>query len=84
MNNTIIRSINVTDTYAPLSATQLIGSVVVECPSTNAAAVYFQGDDDSDVAVEPGSSYVFLSVDLNQFHVKGTDGDVVNVIGGTW
>jgi hypothetical protein len=84
MNNTIIRCINVTDTYASLSATRLVGSVVVECPSSNGDVVYFQGDDDADVAVEPGSSYVFLSVDLSQFRVKGTAGDVVNVIGGTW
>jgi hypothetical protein len=84
MNNTIIKTISVTGTYAPLSATRLVGSVVVECPSTNSAVVYFQGDDDVDVAVEAGSSYMFLSVDLNQFLVKGTSGDVVNVIGGTW
>jgi hypothetical protein len=84
MNNTIIKSISVTGTYAPLSSTRLVGSVVVECPSTNAAVVYFQGDGDADVAVAAGSSYVFLAIDLSQFEVKGTPGDVVNVIGGTW
>ena len=84
MNNTIMRKIDVTADYAPLSSESLVGSVTISCLPTNAGDVYFKGDDGSDVPWKPGQWIDFQRVDLSEIKVKGTPGDVVTVIGGSW
>jgi hypothetical protein len=83
-NNTVMRHIAVTAGYAPLSDARLVASVTVSAPPTNSAAVYFRGDDGSDVPWQPGEWHVLRSVDLSTIEVKGTPGDVVTVVGGSW
>jgi hypothetical protein len=46
--------------------------------------VFFQGDDGSDVPWVPGEYHAVYRVDLSRILVKGTPGDQVTVIGGTW
>lgn len=84
MNNVIMRKIAVTAGYQPLSDRKLVASVTISCPPTNAAPVYFRGDDNTDVPWVPGEWHEFWSVNLNEIVIKGTPGDVVTVIGGTW
>ena len=84
MNNTIMRKIIVTETYAALSSESLIGSVTISCLPTNAADVNFKGDDGEDVPWKPGQWIDFRSVDLADIFIKGTAGDIVTAIGGTW
>ena len=84
MNNTIMRKIDVTTGYQPLVSERLVGSVTISCPTTNAANVLFKGDDDSDVPWLPGEWHDFESVNLAEIEIKGTAGDVVTVVGGTW
>jgi len=79
-----MRLVPVTAEYAPLSAVSLIGSVVISSPPTNVADVFFKGDDGSDVPHERGEWYEYFSVDLSKIFVKGTPGDVVKIVGGTW
>lgn len=84
MNNVIMRKIVVTAAYQPLVAARLVGSVTITCAPDNAGQVNFQGDDGSDVPWAAGEFHSFRSVDLSTVKVKGTAGDVVTVVGGSW
>jgi hypothetical protein len=84
MNSTIMRRIEVMADYRPLSETPLVGSFEISAVPTNAATVFFQGDDGSDVPWMPGEYHAVYRVDLSRILVKGTPGDQVTVIGGTW
>lgn len=84
MHNTIMRTIEVATQYEPLVTQRLVGSVTLSCPPTNAGDVIFLGDDGSDVPWEPGEWHTFHRIDLAEVKVKGTAGDVVTVVGGTW
>ena len=84
MNNTIMRKIDVTADYQPLSDVSLVGSVTLSCPPANAAEVYFNGDDDSDVPWVPGEWHTLYSINLVEVQIKGTPGDTVTIVGGTW
>jgi len=84
MNNTIMRTITVAATYQPLSATELIGSVTISAQPTNSGPVYLKGDDGTDVPWLPGEWHKLVSVNLAEIQLKGTPGDVVTVVGGTW
>jgi hypothetical protein len=85
MNNVVMRKITVTASYQLLSAkSREVASVEVSTPPTNTNAVFFRGDDGSDVPWVPGEYHVFQRINLADIKVKGTPGDVVTVIGGTW
>jgi len=84
MNNVIQRKVVVDAAYQPLASAVLVASVTVSTLPTNAGTVYFKGDDGSDVPWVPGTWHTFRRVDLAQIQVKGTAGDVVTIIGGTW
>jgi len=84
MNNVIMRTIDVTTGFAPLVANELIASVTLSCPPTNTGNVIFQGDDGSEVPWLPGQWHCFYSVNLAAIRIKGTTGDEVHVVGGTW
>jgi hypothetical protein len=84
MNSTIMRRIEVATDYQPLSSTPLIGSFEISSVPTNAATVFFRGDDGSEVPWMPGEYHAVYRVDLSRILVKGTPGDQVTVIGGTW
>jgi len=84
MNNTIMRKIDLAADYQPLSVLRVIGSVTISCPPQNAANVFFKGDAGEDVPWVPGEWHDLQRVNLNDILVKGTVGDVVTVVGGTW
>ncbi len=84
MNNVIMRKIMVTGSYQPLVSDRLVGSVTISTPPTNAGDVFFKGDDGSDVPWVPGEWHDFQRVNLAEIEIKGTPGDEVTVVGGTW
>ena len=84
MNNAIMRKIDVTGTYQCLVADSMVATVTVSCPPGNAGVVYFKGDDGSDVPWQPGEWHELHRVDLAAIQIKGTVGDVVTIVGGTW
>jgi len=84
MNSIVMRRIVVTAEYQPLSASRLVGSFEVSAVPSNAGSILFRGDDGSDVPWVPGEFHGFCSIDLARLFVKGTPGDAVTVIGGTW
>jgi len=84
MNNVIMRKIDVTAGYQPLVSDRLVGTVTLSCPPGNAGNVMFRGDDCSDVPWVPGEWHRLVRVNLAEIEIKGTSGDVVTVVGGTW
>ena len=84
MNNTIMRTIDVTTEYQPLADSRVIGTVTVSCLPANGEVVYFRGDTGQDVPWVPGEYHELHSVNLADIQIKGTAGDVVTVVGGTW
>ena len=83
-NNAIMRSKAVAATYAAVTASSIVGTFRIRCPSTNAAVVNFLADDGSDVPWAPGEWNDLHEVDLSLIQVKGQVGDKVIVVGGTW
>ena len=84
MNNVIMRKVAVGAAYAPLATTTVVASVTISGPPANAGTVYFRGDDGSDVPWVPGEWHDFRGVNLAEIEVKGTPGDAVTIVGGTW
>lgn len=85
MNNVILRTIPLTVDFQPLSAQEVeVASVDVTCPPGNHGNAIFQGDDGSEVAWIPGEYHTFLRVNLAAVRVRGTPGDVLTLVGGTW
>ena len=84
MNNIIMRKIDVTEDYTPLAAEKTVCTVTISAPPTNSANVFFKGDDGSDVPWISGEWHTLKSVDLADIQVKGTVGDVLTIVGGTW
>ena len=84
MNNVIMRNIAVTADYRPLADRKLVASATLSCLPTNTGTVYFRGDDGSDVPWVPGEWHDFWSVNLAEIVIKGTPGDALTIIGGTW
>ncbi|MCX7806091.1 MAG: hypothetical protein N3A38_12995 [Planctomycetota bacterium] len=83
-SNVVMRKVTVTGSYAKLSASSLVASVEISTPPDNAGNVLFKCADGSDVPWVPGEYHFFKSVDLSTIEVKGTPGDIVTIIGGTW
>ena len=84
MNNIVMRKILLTGEYQRVSAQSVIASVTVSCPPTNQGVALFKGDDGSDVPFVAGEYHKFNGIDLSSLQVKGTPGDVVTIVGGSW
>ena len=83
-HNIVMRRVEMSSEYRPLSERSLIVSAEIGAPPTNAGPVYFRGDLGDDMLWPPGAYHFFKSVDLSLIFVKGDPGDVVSIIGGTW
>ena len=84
MNSILMRKIDVTGSYAPLAADRTVVTVTISCPPGNVAVVYFEGDDGSDVPWIAGEWHTLVGVNLADIQVKGTVGDCVTLVGGSW
>jgi hypothetical protein len=84
MNNVVMRKVVVAAEYAALSPTPLVGSVEISCSPNNTGDVTFKAEGANEVPWIKGEYHSFRSVDLSQILVKGTPGDIVTIIGGTW
>ncbi len=84
MNNIIMRKIVLTAGYQQLSSVPLVASVCISCPPGNAGVTYFKGDDGSDVPWQPSEWHRFVRVNLSDIQAKGTPGDILTLVGGSW
>jgi hypothetical protein len=84
MNNVIMRTLVLTGDYQPLAAQRVVGSFTISAPPSNADDAIFLGDEGANVPWVPGEWHEFNRVNLAEIKVKGTPGDIVTVVGGTW
>ena len=84
MNNSILIEKDVTATFQKLSDTELVASGELMTPPSNAADVEVKGSNASVVHFKPGQSNAFRSIDLAEIQFKGTVGDKIVFVGGTW
>lgn len=83
MNNTILRQIDLTEEFQPLASERTVASVTVSAPPTNVGNVTLKSAD-GEAQMIPGEWQEFHRIDLSELQVKGTAGDIVTAIGGTW
>jgi len=83
MANLIARKLNISESWAPLSADRLVGRLTISAPAGNAGSVLIKGDTGQEVPMAPGEWHTLEGVDLAEVEVKGTVGDVLTIIGGT-
>ena len=84
MNNAIMFRVVLSDEYRPLAERSLVATVDVSAPPSNAGPVMFLGIDGQEVPWTAGEWHSLVRVDLSEIRVKGTPGDTVTVVGGTW
>jgi hypothetical protein len=84
MNNVLMRKITLTANYQPLAAARTVVTATISCPPANTGNVLFKGDDGADVPWVAGEWHTLLGVNLADIQVKGTPGDTVTLVGGTW
>jgi len=83
-NNSITDTVTVAADYAPLSASSLVMTVDISCPPGNVGNVTFRDAAGNEAEWVPGEWHNFQSVDLAELQIKGTAGDKVTIVGGTW
>lgn len=52
--------------------------------ASNSGSAWLKGVDGNDIELSKGQSYTVVGVDISQTEWKGTIGDVVTFLGGTW
>ena len=83
-NNLIMRRFEVTEDYRPLSDKPLVMSGEICSPPLNPGPVFFRGDNGSDVPWIAGECHLVVRCDLSEWFVKGPEGAIVTIVGGTW
>ena len=85
MNNIVMRKVVVGADFQPITAqANEVATVEVSASPDNSGPVFFLGDDGSEVPFLPGEYHQFVRINLADLKVKGTPGDVVTFIGGSW
>ena len=82
-NGILLRQIAVTATFQPLGGNEVF-TVDVSCPPTNSGPVYFKVGDQPEVPWIASEWHNFVRIKLKDVFVRGTPGDVVSLVGGTW
>lgn len=83
MNNTILRQIDVTDEFQPLASVSTVASATISCPPGNLGNVTLKSAD-GEVMLIPSEWQEFKNIDISELQVRGTNGDIVTIVGGTW
>jgi len=84
MNNSIFIEKDVTASFQELTDADLVASGELMTPPSNAADVEVKGSNGSVVHFKPGQSNPFRSINLAEVQFKGTVGDKIVFVGGTW
>ena len=84
-NNLILRRIEVTEEWKPLSPVPLVGTVDVSAPPTNSGPVFIRAGVDEEAYLIPAEFHCFQRVALDQVEVRSdTPGNELTLIGGSW
>ena len=81
-NGILLRLVPVTATFQPLGGNEVF-TVDVSCPPTNSGPVYFKVGSD-EIPWCSGEWHRLVRIKLKDVSVRGTPGDVVSLVGGTW
>lgn len=85
MNNVLMRRIVLTADWQPLTDRDVeVATVDVQSPPSNSSPVLFLGDTGQEVPWIAGEYHTLVRVNLADIRVKGTPGDIVTLIGGSW
>ena len=84
MNNVVMFRVVLSGEYRPLTEHSLVATVDVSVPPSNVGPALFLGADGQEVSWIAGEWHSLVRVDLSEIRVKGTPGDIVTVVGGTW
>lgn len=85
MNNIVMRTITLTADWQPFTEKDCeVATVDVQASPTNAGPATFLGDTGQEVAWVPGEYHTLARINLADLRVKGTPGDTVTIIGGSW
>jgi hypothetical protein len=85
MKNAFVqRTVTLTAEYQKLSATSLVVSGELLCTLDNAGDVTVKSAEGVELAWKAGEYHELVSVDLSTIEVKGTVGDKIRFVGGTW
>ncbi len=82
-NNAFMKQIAVAEQSQPLGE-NAVYTVDVSCPPSNTAPVYVRADGGEEVPWIPGEYHNLRRIRLSEISVRGTPGDVVSIVGGTW
>jgi hypothetical protein len=84
MNNIIARKVELTTSWQALASENTVASVTITAPTYNAGHVILKGDTGDEVPLQAGEWHQLEHVNLAEIEVKGTLGDIVTIVGGTW
>lgn len=82
-NGILLRQITVTATFQPLGGNEVF-TVDVSCPPTNSGPVYFKTGTGPEIPWCSSEWHRLVRIKLKDVSVRGTPGDVVSLVGGTW
>lgn len=83
MANVIIRKIQMSITFQPLSAQRLIGNFTLRVPAESSDIVVQTDDKTDEVPLGRGDVVTLERVNLQDISIKGAPTDVLYVIGAT-
>jgi len=83
-NNVILRVMELTETFRPLADRPLIGTVTISAPPSNSGPVFLRAGPGEEAYLINGEHHLMHRIDLFSLAARGTPGDVLTIIGGTW
>lgn len=83
-NNVILRVFELAEAFRPLSDKPLTATVTVSAPPSNSGPVYLRAGEGEEAFLINGECHALTRIDLHALEARGTPGDVLTVIGGTW
>jgi hypothetical protein len=82
-NSVFMRQITLTAVHQPLGGNEVY-SVDISCPPTNSGPTFFKVGAGAEVRWLASEWHAFRRIKLSDITVRGTPGDVVSIVGGTW
>jgi hypothetical protein len=84
-NNLILRRIEATPEWRPLSPVPLVGTVDLSAPPSNSGPVFLRAGPGEEVYLIPSEYHQLVRVALDSIEVRSdTPGNEITLIGGTW
>lgn len=82
-NNILMRQLTLGEVAQALGGDEVF-TVDVSCPAANTAPVYFKIGAADEMPWQPGAQHNLRRIRLSDITVRGTAGDKVDLVGGTW